>query len=61
LVGGAPPTNIKRNLRTAVSAYRVDASRIVGRASVASVRFAVRDSPAQAKRAVSDWPTRIGG
>src|ERR1700759_2650262 len=28
--------------------------------SVASVRFAVRDMPAQAKRAVSGWPTRVG-
>src|ERR1700744_1205019 len=28
--------------------------------SVASVRFAVGDIPAQAKRAVSGWPTRVG-
>src|SRR6201996_4765362 len=28
--------------------------------SVASVTFAVRDTPAQAKRAVSGWPTRVG-
>ena len=32
----------------------------LGVPSVASVRFAVRDSPAQAKRAVSGWPTRVG-
>ena len=32
LVRGAPPTNIKRNLRAAVSVDRVDALRIVGRA-----------------------------